>query len=69
MAAFQIIVLSKVIIDMDHITLSARDITILADSLCSIHTPTIAMTGNLIASLAHSRAGIPEAFLTLGTIQ
>ncbi|GAB1284957.1 Ankar protein [Apodemus speciosus] len=69
MAAFQIIVLAKVIIDVDHITLSARGVTILADSLYSVHIPTIVLTGNLIASLAHSRAGIPEAFLTLGTIQ
>ncbi|XP_034353178.1 ankyrin and armadillo repeat-containing protein isoform X2 [Arvicanthis niloticus] len=69
MAAFQIIVLAKVIIDVDHITLSARGVTILVDSLYSVHIPTIVLTGNLIASLAHSRAGIPEAFFTLGTIQ
>ncbi|XP_060478334.1 ankyrin and armadillo repeat-containing protein isoform X1 [Panthera onca] len=69
MAAFQIIILAKVIIDMDHITLSARGITILVDSLYSVHSTTIVLTGNLIASLAHSRAGIPEAFATLGTIQ
>ncbi|XP_070097508.1 ankyrin and armadillo repeat-containing protein isoform X3 [Equus caballus] len=69
MAAFQIIVLAKVIIDVDHITLSARGVTILVDSLYSAHSATTALTGNLIASLAHSRAGIPEAFTTLGTIQ
>ncbi|XP_036029052.1 ankyrin and armadillo repeat-containing protein [Onychomys torridus] len=69
MAAFQIIVLAKVIIDVDHITLSARGVTILVDSLYSVHIPTIVLTGNLIASLAHSRAGIPAAFLTLGTVQ
>ncbi|XP_039700164.1 ankyrin and armadillo repeat-containing protein isoform X4 [Pteropus medius] len=69
MAAFQIIILAKVIIDVDHITLSARGVTILVDSLYSVHSATIVLTGNLIASLAHSRAGIPEAFATLGTIQ
>ncbi|XP_052605332.1 ankyrin and armadillo repeat-containing protein isoform X2 [Peromyscus californicus insignis] len=69
MAAFQIIVLAKVIIDVDHITLSARGVTILVDSLYSVHIPTIVLAGNLIASLAHSRAGIPAAFLTLGTVQ
>ncbi|CAK7306869.1 Ankyrin and armadillo repeat-containing protein [Vulpes lagopus] len=69
MAAFQIIILAKVIIDVDHITLSARGVTILVASLYSIHSTTIVLTGNLIASLAHSRAGIPEAFTTLGTIQ
>ncbi|XP_023568103.1 ankyrin and armadillo repeat-containing protein [Octodon degus] len=69
MAAFQIIVLAKVIIDVDHITLSARGVTILVNSLYSYQHTTIVLTGNLIASLAHSRAGIPEAFITLGTIQ
>uniref|UniRef100_A0A8C2VUH3 Ankyrin and armadillo repeat containing n=1 Tax=Chinchilla lanigera TaxID=34839 RepID=A0A8C2VUH3_CHILA len=69
MAAFQIIVLAKVIIDVDHITLSARGVTILVNSLYSYKHTTIVLTGNLIASLAHSRAGIPEAFITLGTIQ
>ncbi|CAD7685942.1 unnamed protein product [Nyctereutes procyonoides] len=69
MAAFQIIILAKVIIDVDHITLSARGVTILVASLYSVHSTTIVLTGNLIASLAHSRAGIPEAFTTLGTIQ
>ncbi|XP_063115499.1 ankyrin and armadillo repeat-containing protein isoform X1 [Cavia porcellus] len=69
MAAFQIIVLAKVIIDVDHITLSARGVTILVNSLYSNQYPTIVLTGNLIASLAHSRAGIPAAFTTLGTVQ
>ncbi|XP_006147902.1 ankyrin and armadillo repeat-containing protein [Tupaia chinensis] len=69
MAAFQIIVLAKVIIDVDHITLSARGVNILVDSLYSFETTTIVLTGNLIASLAHTRAGIPEAFTALGTVQ
>lgn len=42
---FQIIVLAKVIIDVDHITLSARGVTILADSLYSVHIPTLVLTG------------------------
>ncbi|XP_016070083.1 PREDICTED: ankyrin and armadillo repeat-containing protein [Miniopterus natalensis] len=69
MAAFQIIILAKVIIDVDHITLSSRGVTILVDSLYSAQSTTIILAGNLIASLAHSRAGIPEAFTSLGTIQ
>ncbi|XP_074071608.1 ankyrin and armadillo repeat-containing protein isoform X2 [Macrotis lagotis] len=69
MAAFQIIVLAKVIVDVDHITLSARGITILVDLLYSPKTATLVLTGNLIASLAHTRAGITEAFTTLRTIQ
>ncbi|XP_027252631.1 ankyrin and armadillo repeat-containing protein isoform X3 [Cricetulus griseus] len=69
MAAFQIIVLAKVIIDVDHIAASARGVTILVDSLYSAHFPTIVLTGNLIASLAHCRVGIPDAFTTLGAIR
>ncbi|XP_054555903.1 ankyrin and armadillo repeat-containing protein isoform X4 [Talpa occidentalis] len=69
MAAFQIIILAKVIIDVDHIILTARGVTILVDSLYSLDSSTLILTGNLIATLAHSRAGIPEAFTTLGTIQ
>ncbi|KAM9248462.1 ankyrin and armadillo repeat-containing protein [Dugong dugon] len=69
MAAFQIIILAKVIIDVDHIALSARGVNILVDSLYSDQASTIVLTGNLIASLAHSRAGIPEAFTTLGAVQ
>ena len=42
---FQIIILAKVIIDVDHITLTARGITILVDSLYSDHSTTIALTG------------------------
>ncbi|XP_010635143.1 ankyrin and armadillo repeat-containing protein isoform X3 [Fukomys damarensis] len=65
----KIIVLAKVIIDVDHITLSARGVTILVNSLYSDQHITIILAGNLIGSLAHSRADIPEAFTTLGTIQ
>lgn len=42
---FQIIVLAKVIIDVDHITLSARGVTILVDSLYSVQSTTIVLTG------------------------
>lgn len=42
---FQIIILAKVIIDVDHITLSARGVTILIDSLYSVHSATIVLTG------------------------
>ncbi|EHA98558.1 Ankyrin and armadillo repeat-containing protein [Heterocephalus glaber] len=65
----KIIVLAKVITDVNHITLSARGVAILVNSLYSDQQTTIILAGNLIASLAHYRAGIPEAFTTLGTIQ
>ncbi|XP_007425384.1 ankyrin and armadillo repeat-containing protein [Python bivittatus] len=69
MAAFQIVVLARIIIDMDQVSLSARGISILVDLLCSEKPATLVLTGKLLASLAHTRAGIPEAITSLGTVQ
>ncbi|NWX84136.1 ANKAR protein, partial [Nothoprocta pentlandii] len=69
LAAFQIVVLAKVIVDADQVTLSARGVMTLVELLNSEDTATLILTGKLLASLAHTRAGIPEAITTLGTIQ
>uniref|UniRef100_A0A8C8RZJ2 Ankyrin and armadillo repeat containing n=1 Tax=Pelusios castaneus TaxID=367368 RepID=A0A8C8RZJ2_9SAUR len=69
MAAFQIVVLAKVIVDVDQVTLSARGVTILVELLNSEKTATLVLTGKLLATLAHTRAGVPEAITELGTIQ
>ncbi|XP_034285200.1 ankyrin and armadillo repeat-containing protein isoform X2 [Pantherophis guttatus] len=69
MAAFQIVVLAKIIIDMDQVSLSAKGISTLVDLLCSEKSATLVLTGKLLASLAHTRAGIPEAITSLGTVQ
>ncbi|XP_067405132.1 ankyrin and armadillo repeat-containing protein isoform X4 [Emydura macquarii macquarii] len=69
MAAFQIVVLAKVIVDVDQVTLSAKGVTILVELLNSEKTATLVLTGKLLASLAHTRAGVPEAITELGTIQ
>ncbi|XP_062434919.1 ankyrin and armadillo repeat-containing protein [Rhea pennata] len=69
LAAFQIVVLARVIVDVDQVTLSARGVTTLVELLSSENTATLILTGKLLASLAHTRAGIPEAITTLGTIQ
>ncbi|NXD12533.1 ANKAR protein, partial [Nothocercus nigrocapillus] len=69
LAAFQIVVLARVIADADQVTLSARGVTTLVELLSSEDTATLILTGKLLASLAHTRAGIPEAITTLGTIQ
>ncbi|KAJ6665216.1 hypothetical protein lerEdw1_004265 [Lerista edwardsae] len=45
MAAFQIVVLARIIVDMDQVTLSARGVSILVDLLCSEETPTLVLTG------------------------
>ncbi|XP_062974649.1 ankyrin and armadillo repeat-containing protein [Elgaria multicarinata webbii] len=68
-AAFQIIVLARIIVDMDQVSLSARGVSILVDLLCSEKPATLVQTGKLLASLAHTRAGIPEAITSLGTVQ
>ncbi|XP_025035644.2 ankyrin and armadillo repeat-containing protein isoform X3 [Pelodiscus sinensis] len=69
LAAFQIVVLARVIVDVDQVTLSARGIAILVGLLNSKKTATLVLTGKLLASLAHTRAGIPEAITELGTVQ
>ncbi|NXG27708.1 ANKAR protein, partial [Dromaius novaehollandiae] len=68
-AAFQIVILARVIVDADQVTLAARGVTTLVELLHSENTATLILTGKLLASLAHTRAGIPEAITTLGTIQ
>ncbi|KAM5152418.1 ankyrin and armadillo repeat-containing protein [Mantella aurantiaca] len=68
-AAFQIIVLSRIIVDMDQVTLSAQGVTILSELLHSKKSATIVLAGELLACLAHTRAGIPEAITTLGTVE
>ncbi|XP_062819682.1 ankyrin and armadillo repeat-containing protein isoform X3 [Anolis carolinensis] len=69
MAAFQIVVLARIIVDKDQVSLSARGVSILVDLLCSEKAATLVLTGKLLASLAHTRAGIPEAITSLGTVQ
>ncbi|XP_078536495.1 ankyrin and armadillo repeat-containing protein isoform X2 [Lissotriton helveticus] len=68
-AAFQIIVLARVIADVDQVTLTAKGVTILVKLLRSEERDTIILAGELISSLSHTRAGIPDAFTTLGTIE
>ncbi|XP_077304819.1 ankyrin and armadillo repeat-containing protein [Lithobates pipiens] len=68
-AAFQIVVLSRIVVDMDQVTLSAQGVTILSELLQARKSATIVLAGELLACLAHTRAGIPEAITTLGTVE
>nr|XP_033800002.1 ankyrin and armadillo repeat-containing protein [Geotrypetes seraphini] len=68
-AAFQIVVLARAILDMDRVSLSARGITILVELLKSQESTTLVLVGDLLASLCHTRAGIPEAITTLGAVE
>ncbi|KAL2081373.1 hypothetical protein ACEWY4_023226 [Coilia grayii] len=67
-AAFQAVVLAKVMTDTDHVTLSARGVTILSEQLQSDSPDTVVLTAELLASLAHTRAGIPDAIVTMGAV-
>ncbi|XP_063788987.1 ankyrin and armadillo repeat-containing protein isoform X3 [Pseudophryne corroboree] len=68
-AAFQTVVLARIIVGMDQVTLSARGVTILSELLQSRSSSTVVLAGELLASLAHTRAGIPDAITTLGTVE
>ncbi|XP_076858454.1 ankyrin and armadillo repeat-containing protein isoform X2 [Brachyhypopomus gauderio] len=67
-ASFQIVVLAKVITDSDQVTLTARGITTLVELLASGKPDTVITTGQLLASLSHTRAGLPAAIVTAGAI-
>ncbi|XP_029461858.1 LOW QUALITY PROTEIN: ankyrin and armadillo repeat-containing protein [Rhinatrema bivittatum] len=67
-AAFQVVVLCRAILDTDQVALSARGLTILVELLKIQDSSTLILVGDLLASLAHTRAGIPEAITTLGAV-
>ncbi|KAG8432789.1 hypothetical protein GDO86_017145, partial [Hymenochirus boettgeri] len=68
-AAFQILILARVIVDIDEIILSAKGLAVLNELLKSKHPVTIVLTGELLAGLAQTKAGIPDAIITLGGIK
>ncbi|KAG7330805.1 hypothetical protein KOW79_004774 [Hemibagrus wyckioides] len=68
-AAFQMIVLAKVITGSDQVTLTARGVTILVELLQSDKNTTVVITAEFLASLVHTRAGIPDAVVTMGAIE
>lgn len=67
-AAFQIVVLARVIVDRDQVSLSAEGVTRLVGLLKSEDHNTAILAGSLLASLAHTRAGIPDAMITSGAV-
>ncbi|XP_077978159.1 ankyrin and armadillo repeat-containing protein-like [Glandiceps talaboti] len=68
-AAFQIVVLARVIVDQDQVTLSAEGVTRLVSLLQSDDENTVILAGRLMSSLAHTRAGIPDAMVTTGAVE
>ncbi|XP_065929233.1 ankyrin and armadillo repeat-containing protein isoform X4 [Magallana gigas] len=67
-AAFQIVVLARVIVDQDQVMLTARGVTLLVEKLHSTEDNVIVLAASLLSSLAHTRAGIPDAMVTTGAI-
>ncbi|ESP02231.1 hypothetical protein LOTGIDRAFT_224972 [Lottia gigantea] len=67
-AAFQIVVLARVIVDQDQVMLTARGVTLLVNKLHSEDHNVIVLAASLLSSLAHTRAGIPDAMITTGAI-
>ncbi|KAK2904788.1 hypothetical protein Q8A67_006587 [Cirrhinus molitorella] len=68
-AAFQIVVLARVISGSDEVTLTARGVTVLVELLQSNQFTTLVITAQLLASLVHTRAGITNAVVTMGAVE
>ncbi|XP_077072517.1 ankyrin and armadillo repeat-containing protein [Siphateles boraxobius] len=68
-AAFQIVVLARVIGGSDEVTLTARGVTELVELLQSDQSTTVVIAAQLLTSLAHTRAGITDAIVTMGAIE
>lgn len=67
-AAFQIIILARVI-DSDQVTLTARGVELLVRLLSSEQHSTQILAASLSASLGHTRAGVPAALITAGSVE
>ncbi|XP_072542334.1 ankyrin and armadillo repeat-containing protein [Salminus brasiliensis] len=67
-AAFQVVVLARVITGSDKVTLTARGITALVALLQSEKPNTVVITAQLMASLARTRT-VSDAFVTMGAVE
>ncbi|XP_038645098.1 ankyrin and armadillo repeat-containing protein isoform X1 [Scyliorhinus canicula] len=68
-AAFQMIMLAKVIVDKDDVTLSATGIMVLVNLLKSGKSTTVIVVGQMLSSLTQTRAGISDAIITMGAVE
>ena len=67
-AAFQVVILSRIIPYEDQSAVSAQGIKLLVALLESDTEDIQALTANFIGGLAHTRAGIPQAIISIGTV-
>ncbi|XP_032818580.2 ankyrin and armadillo repeat-containing protein [Petromyzon marinus] len=68
-AAFQMVVLSGVFRDGEQVPLTAQGLSVLVGLLSSSNLDSIVLASELLASLAHTRAGLPIAMVTLGAME
>ena len=61
-------VLARVIIDRDQVSLTAQGVTLLVRKIASKDDNVVVLASSLLSSLAHTRAGIPDAMVTTGAI-
>jgi len=55
-------------VDEDQVYLTARGVTLLVEKLDHEDDNVIVLAASLLSSLAHTRAGIPDAMVTTGAI-
>ncbi|GAB1601052.1 hypothetical protein Ahia01_000383400 [Argonauta hians] len=65
----QIVVLARVITGCSCVTLTATGVTILVETLQSQDDDVVILAASLLSSLAHTRAGITDAMVTVGALQ
>ena len=67
--AFLTAVLAKLIVDRDQISLTSHSVNLLSELLKSRNEQAVIKSSGYIASLCHTRAGIPQVFVTLGVVE
>ncbi|KAK7009037.1 ankyrin and armadillo repeat-containing protein [Biomphalaria glabrata] len=67
-ASFQIVVLARVIIDKDQVSLTAQGIMMLVSKLNSPEEKVVVLSCSLLAALSHTRAGLTDAMITCGSL-
>ncbi|GFR60921.1 ankyrin and armadillo repeat-containing protein [Elysia marginata] len=67
-AAFQVVVLARVIVDRDQVPLTAQGISLLVSKIESSEEKVVVLACSLLSSLAHTRAGLTDAMITTGAL-
>ncbi|CAI9727588.1 ankyrin and armadillo repeat-containing protein-like [Octopus vulgaris] len=68
-AAFQIVVLARVVMGRSSVFLTATGVSILVETLKSEDDDVVILAASLLSSLSHMRAGITDAMVTVGALE